>query len=114
MYIKYRNKKVIINGKVVADSKKENKRLNELKLLERSEVIHDLKTQVPFELQPSYKINNKTIRAIKYIADFTYYDKDNNFIVEDVKPSKKFQTDVYKIKKKLFMYKYNMEIKEVY
>ena len=113
MYNKYKNIKTEINGKTF-DSKREAKRYSELLLLERAKEIHNLKTQVAFILIPSYLINGKKVREIKYIADFTYEDKENNFIVEDVKPSKEFQTEVYKIKKKLFMYKYKIEIKEIY
>lgn len=115
IYSKYRNQKVIINGIKIADSKKEDKRLNELRLLERAGEIKELHTQVRFELQPSYKIGNKTIRKIEYICDFLYYDNIiKKQIVEDVKSSNKFQTEVYRLKKKLFMYKYKMEIKEIY
>lgn len=39
--------------------------------------------------------------------------KDEQTIVEDVKPSANFQTDVYKIKKKLMAYMHKIEIKEV-
>lgn len=112
MYSKYRNKKVYKDGKKIADSKKEEKRLNELRLLERVGEIRDLKIQVPFILIPSFKYNNKTIRETKYIADFTYEDKENNFIVEDVK-SKATRTRVYMIKKKLMLFRYGIEIKEI-
>ncbi len=94
---KYRNKKT--NG---YDSKKEAKRADELKLLERAKVISNLEKQVAFELQPSFKADGKTERAIKYIADFKY-SKDGTEVVEDVKG---FKTDVYKIKRKMFLFKY--------
>lgn len=110
MYNKYRNTKVYENGIKVADSKKEGKRRQELLLLQRGGIITDLQTQVKFELQPSYKIDNKTIQAINYIADFTYYDELGRFVVEDCKG---FKTDVYKLKKKLFEYKYKTKIKEI-
>lgn len=112
MYIKYRNIKVYENGIKIADSKKENKRLSELKLMERAGEIHNLKLQVPFVLIPSFKKGNRTIRETKYIADFTYEDKDNNFIVEDVK-SKATKTKVYELKKKLMLFRYDIEIKEI-
>lgn len=48
-----------------------------------------------------------------YYADFVY-DKDGETIVEDVKASKYFQTDVYKIKRKLMLYIHGIKIKEVY
>lgn len=110
---KYKNKKVVIDG-IKFDSQKEGNRYKELKLMEKSGIISDLRLQVKFELQPGFKLNGKTIRAINYIADFVYITKENEEVVEDVKPSKNFQTDVYKLKKKLFEYKYKIEIKEVY
>ena len=55
--------------------------------------------------------NGKHIRAISYVADFYYYDnKLGCYVVEDTKG---FRTDVYKLKKKMFKYKYNAIIKEL-
>lgn len=109
---KYRNKKVLIDG-IWFDSQKEGKRYLELKQKEKLGEISDLRLQVKFELQPSFKINGKTIRAINYVCDFLYKENGNE-VIEDVKASKKFQTDIYKLKKKLFEYKYKIEIKEIY
>lgn len=95
---KYYNKKT--NG---YDSKKESIRASNLKILERAGSISDLKEQVIFELQPSFKLNGKTERSIKYIADFTYI-QDDNYIVEDVKG---FKTEVYKLKRKMLLFKYS-------
>lgn len=109
--MKYKNKKTIVSG-IKFDSKKEAKRFNELKILEKANEISELRLQVKFELQPSFKKGNKTYRKIEYIADFTYYDnKLNKYIVEDTKG---FRTEVYKLKKKLFEYKYpHLTIKEI-
>ena len=117
---KYKNKKIIID-EIKFDSTKEGKRYIELKQKEKQGEISNLRLQVKFELQPSFKINGKTIRAINYIADFVYEAKiidteDDEFceykkVVEDTKG---FRTEVYKLKKKLFEYKYKIEIKEVY
>lgn len=107
---KYYSRKVIIDG-IKFDSKKEGNRYLELKLLLKARKIRDLELQKKFELLPKYKINNKTIRAISYIADFVYWDiSKNEMIIEDTKG---FKTEVYKLKKKLFEYKYGIEIKEV-
>lgn len=82
---KYGNKKVIIDG-IQFDSKKEGKRYLELKLLLKAKKIKDLELQPKFELQPMFKKNGKTYRKINYIADFKYFDiEDNKIIVEDVK-----------------------------
>ena len=111
---KYRNKKVVIDG-IKFDSKKEAIRYQELKLMEDTDYIKDLELQKKFELIPKYEINGRKVRAMNYICDFYYFDILNNkYVVEDVKPSKNFQTEVYKIKKKIFMYKYKKEITEIY
>lgn len=92
--------------------KKNGKYYKQLKLMERQGLIKDIKLQVKFELQPKYKKNGKTIRAINYIADFTYFDvnKGKTIIVD----TKGYRTEVYKLKKKIFEYKYpDLEIKEV-
>lgn len=100
---KYRSKKIIIDG-ISFDSKREGNRYCELKLLEKAGKIKDLELQHQFELQPSFKKNGKTIRAITYVADFTYYDfETKRNVVEDVKG---FKTDVYMLKRKLFEFKF--------
>lgn len=108
---KYHNKKTIVNG-ITFDSKLEAKRYNELKLMERSGIIKDLQLQPSFELIPTFKKNGKTFRACSYKADFTYYDQEKQQqIVEDTKG---FETKDYKIKKKLFEYKFpELSIQEI-
>lgn len=110
---KYGSKKVIVDG-IKFDSKKESKRYLELKLLERAGEIKDLELQKEFELQPSFKKNGKTYRKITYKADFCYFSiKDNKYICEDVK-SPATKTQVYMIKKKMLLYKYDdIEFREV-
>ena len=100
---KYRSTKIVIDG-ISFDSKREGNRYLELKLLERGGKIKDLELQHQFELQPSFRKNGKTIRAITYVADFTYFDLEKmRIVVEDVKG---FKTDVYMLKRKLFEFKY--------
>ena len=105
---KYHNKKVIYDG-IKFDSQKEKNRYIGLKQLERLGVIQNLQRQVKYELQPSFKLNGKTIRSITYIADFVYI-QDGVEIIEDTKG---FRTKEYLLKKKLFEYKYQKEIKEI-
>ena len=108
---KYGNKKVKTNNGEKLDSELEYARYCELKILERAKEIKNLRRQVSFELQPSYRKNNKIIRAIYYKADFVYFDKNGKMIVEDTKG---YKTEEYKIKKKIFEYKYpELEIKEI-
>ena len=92
-------------------SRGESRRWIELLLLQRSGEIFDLERQVKFELLPSFEINGEKIRGIDYIADFTYRDSlDGSRVVEDFKGHK---TDVYKIKRKLFMHKFCPEVRFV-
>ena len=96
---KYHNKKNAVGGKMF-DSKKEAERYKVLKMLENANIISNLSRQVPFELIPK----QKNERAVKYIADFMYVETaTGKIIVEDVKG---YRTDVYKIKRKLFKWRY--------
>ncbi len=93
------------------DSKKEARRYQELKLLEKAGYIKELILQPKFLIQDRYKKNGKTVRAIYYIADFKYYDlTKSEYIIEDVKGVK---TDVYKLKKKLVEKIYDIEVVEI-
>ena len=66
-------------------------------------MISNLRCQVPFELQPKYTTRDgRKIRAITYVADFVY-ERDGVTYVQD---SKGMRTDVYKMKRKMFEYKY--------
>lgn len=107
--MKYRNKKTQVDM-YVFDSVLEARRYKQLALLERVGEISNLKLQVPFLLQESFRKNGKTYRKIEYIADFVY-EENGQTIVEDTKGIK---TDVFKIKQKLFEYKYpNLSLKIV-
>ena len=106
---KYRNKPVIVNN-IQFPSKREAKRYSELLLLERAGVIKNLEMQKSFELIPSQKINGKVVeRPCKYVADFVY-EENGKTVVEDTKG---MRTDKYIIKRKLMLYKYGIQIKEV-
>lgn len=106
---KYHNQTAVVDGKRF-DSRKEARRYQELRLLERSGAISDLKTQVPFLLIPAQKDDaGKTIeRAVMYYADFTY-NEGGQYVVEDAKGCR---TDVYKIKRKLMLSVYGIKIRE--
>ena len=106
--VKYHNKKCTYKN-MTFDSLKERNHYIVLELLQNTGQIKDLKRQVKYELQPSFKLNNKTIRAITYIADFTYI-QDGILVVVDTKG---FRTKDYLLKKKMFQYKYGMDIVEV-
>lgn len=106
---KYGNKKVLIDG-IKFDSMAEGRRYKELKLLQRAGIIKELELQPKFLLQESFKKNGKTYRKVEYIADFQYIE-NGKVVVEDVKGK---ETEVFKIKHKLFEYKYrDLELKLV-
>ena len=108
---KYHSKKVIYDG-IEFDSKKEATRYSQLKILEKAGLIKNLELQKVFELQEGFKLNGKSYRKITYVADFYYYDNHlKRYVVEDVKG---YKTEVYKLKKKMFMYKYQVELIEVW
>ena len=106
---KFHAKKTTVDG-IVFDSKREAKRWQELKLLERSGAIRDLRRQVKYELIPAFDCDGKHYRPATYIADFVYTDcKTGKEIVEDVKG---YRPDVYRLKSKLFAYRYGVSILE--
>lgn len=110
---KYKNKNVVVDG-IEFQSIKESYRYKELKLLQRAGLIYNLKMQTSFELQPSFKRNGKTIRAITYKADFDYMTKDGRHILEDVKSPATEKDKVYRLKRKMLQYKYDdIEFKEI-
>ena len=109
---KYHNKKVIIDG-IKFDSEKEGNYYLKLKMLEKAGKIRDLKLQVPFVLIETFKVDDRTYRKTKYIADFTYYDDKDKLHVVDVKSEATRKDKTYQLKKKLLAWKYGLEIEEV-
>lgn len=113
MVAKYHNKKVVYDGRTFDSIKEKNYYIN-LKLLEKAGKIKDLELQKEFELQPSYRLNKKTNRKIIYRADFTYKTtEDDKLHVIDIKSPITAKEKAYRIKKKLFEYKYGIEIEEI-
>lgn len=105
---KYNAKKTVVDG-ITFDSKKEAVRYKELKALELVGKIDRLELQPRFVLMDGFRYEGKAIRKIEYIADFLYRDLSTyELVVEDVKGVK---TDVYKLKKKLFLKRYGNEYK---
>lgn len=125
-------KKVMFDG-LEFDSKKEARRWAELKLLERSGHISDLRQQVPFELIPAqyeevltgelYKKGSKKgqpkfkrvciEKAVTYIADFVYTENGKT-VVEDTKGCKDGITyNYFVLKRKMMLYFHGIKVKEV-
>jgi len=101
---KYRNKKTIIDG-IKFDSKKEAARYQELKLMEKAGIIHDLELQPEFSILPKICWNQRTLRERKYRADFKYIEHGAQ-VVEDVKSKITAAHPVYTLKRHLFLIKY--------
>lgn len=114
MGTKYHSKSIIVNG-IKFQSKKEGTRYKELLLMEETGEIHDLQRQVKFSLLPSQRIDGKVVeRECAYIADFVYYDSNDNKVVEDVKGYKGGAAySMFIIKRKMMLYFYGIRIKEV-
>lgn len=89
---------------IIFASKKEKDRYNILKMLEKEGHITCLTLQPKYLLQKGFERGDKKIRAIYYVADFSYLDvTTGNTVVEDTKG---FRTNEYLLKKKMFLYNY--------
>lgn len=117
---KYNAKRTVVDGETF-DSKKEASRYLELKVLEKAGEISGLTRQKRYELTPEYRepdtvgerggIHKGALieRPSYYVADFVYEDKNGNTIVEDAKG---YRTELYKLKRKMMLYRYGIRIKE--
>ena len=101
---KYGAIKTEIEG-IMFDSKHEAARYQELRLLEQVGEIENLRLQVPYELIAKSKYG----RSIKYVADFVY-ERNGLTVVEDAKG---VRTPVYRLKKRMMVEKYGIQIREV-
>jgi Protein of unknown function (DUF1064) len=72
-------------------------------LLKDSDDVVAFEIQPRFLLQEAFRKGGKAVRKIEYVADFKVLYKDKKFEVIDVKG---MQTDVFKIKKKMFDHRY--------
>lgn len=89
---KHNNAKPVIIDGIRFPSKAEGARYVELKLLQESGAISELRRQPPYQIT----VNGEKI--CKYIADFEYKE-NGKWVVEDVKGRR---LDVYILKAKLF------------
>lgn len=122
---KYHSIATFIDG-IEFDSRKEARRYQELKLLEKAGRISNLEMQVPFELIPAqyeecdevytkgaHKGERKRgaciEKAVTYKADFMYIE-DGKIVAEDTKG---FKTKDYIIKRKLMLYVHGIRINEI-
>lgn len=101
---KYGAVKVEIDG-TKYDSRKEARRGEELKMLERAGLISDLRFQVRFTLQDGFIRDGVRIRPIEYVADAVYVENGIT-IVEDTKSTITQKKESYRLKKKLFLHNF--------
>lgn len=99
---KYSNIKTVVDG-ITFDSKKEADYYCQLKLLKQAGEIKDFGLQPRYELLPTFRKNGTTHRSITYVADFIIDNNDGTTEIVDIKG---VETQVFKIKKKLFEYMY--------
>lgn len=62
--------------------------------------------QPKYQLQPKFRKNGILFREISYIADFRIIREDGKTEIEDVKGWGGYTTPEFKLKRKLFEYKY--------
>lgn len=105
---KYHNK-ITVYDNIKFDSIKERNYYVKLKLMQNAGLIWTLELQKKYILQKSFTFNGKKIREISYYADFVYEDKDGLHVVD----TKGYRTDTYKLKKKLFIKKFGIDIEEI-
>ena len=122
---KYNSRKVVYDG-IEFDSVKERNRYMDLKWQQEIGEISGLRLQVRYELIPEkrepdiigkrggVKKGKLIERSCEYVADFVYFDKDENLVVEDVKGYR--QEAAYKIfviKRKLMLHVHGIRVQEV-
>ena len=105
---KYNAKKVEIDG-IVFDSRAEGRFYEHLLDLMHDGVVESFEMQRPYTLLDKFPHpkTGKTIRAIKYVPDFEVIYTDGRVEVVDVKG---MQTDVFRMKCKLFMFRYQIPL----
>ena len=105
---KYGAKKVTIDG-ITFDSKAEGRYYQHLLGLMESGVVESFEMQKPYTLLDKFPHpkTGKTIRAIKYVPDFEVIYTNGRVEVVDVKG---MQTDVFRMKCKLFMFRYQIPL----
>lgn len=127
MYNKYRARQTKCFQGHVHDSKHEAMRCNELSTLERAGEIRELQQQVKYTLIPTQREASSEVyksgankgqhkpgkvleKECNYYADFDYYTRSGEHVVEDTKGVK---TKDYIIKRKLMLWVYDIHIHEI-
>jgi hypothetical protein len=100
---KYHSVKAEARGHIFDSKAERDYYLLHLLPLKQSGEIKKIIFQPKYELQPGFSKNGKRYRAITYIADFEVIYADGHREIIDVKG---VETKVFRIKHKLFEYKY--------
>ena len=89
---------------IIFDSELEMKYYRDvlLPLVQSGEIVK-YELQKPYELQPKFKHNGKTVQPIKYVADFFIVYKDGH---EEIIDTKGQPDNIAILKKKMMWYKY--------
>ena len=103
--MKYGSRKVELDGHMF-DSTREAQVYQQYRVLLEHGELKKLELQPKFLLQPSYKRDGKTVRAIYYQADFRLTYPDDSEEVVDVKSVATEKNPVYRLKRKMLLYKY--------
>jgi hypothetical protein len=104
---KYNASKQTVDG-IKFDSEAEAQYYKKLKKDKVDGLIQDFETQPPYELQPKFvNRKGKSILPIKYKADFLVTHNDGSQETIDVKG---METADFKLKKKMFEYKYDQSL----
>lgn len=106
---KYGSRKTEIEG-IVFDSAAEASRYGQLRMMQNAGMITGLRRQVSYEIIPSEKgPDGRSLRPLRYVADFVYIDCRGIEHVEDVKG---VLTKEYRIKKRLMWHILGIAIEE--
>lgn len=105
---KYGAKKVTIDG-ITFDSKAEGRYYEHLLKLKKTGVVEDFEMQKVFTLLDrfAHPHTGRIVRAVTYRADFEVYYTDGRVEVVDIKG---FPTPEFKIKAKMFMFRYQIPL----
>ena len=102
-FAKYHSRRVEAAGHIFDSRAERDFYLLCLFPLQQQGIITQIEFQPSYELQPAFKKAGKKYRAIHYIADFEITYSDGTVEIIDVKG---FKTPIFKLKQKLFEYKY--------
>jgi len=107
---KYGAIKTTVAG-IVFDSKAEARRYGELLILERAGYISNLERQPVYVLAPAVVIGARKKPALRYRADFRYFDLKNKRVVcEDVKG---IITPLFRVKQHLMATVHQIQVEVV-